>query len=85
MVFAREQIVLGNGSNDLLEFAARAFLVPGASAVYAQHAFAVYPLVTQAVGARGIEVPARDFGHDLKAMLDAIDEGTRRCLHRQSQ
>ena len=74
---AREQIVLGNGSNDLLEFAARAFLVPGASAVYAQHAFAVYPLVTQAVGARGIEVPARDFGHDLKAMLDAIDEGTR--------
>jgi histidinol-phosphate aminotransferase len=74
---AREQIVLGNGSNDLLEFAARAFLVPGASALYAQHAFAVYPLVTQAVGARGIEVPARDFGHDLKAMLDAIEEDTR--------
>jgi len=74
---AREQIVLGNGSNDLLEFAARAFLVPGASALFAQHAFAVYPLVTQAVGARGIEVPACDFGHDLKAMLDAIEEDTR--------
>jgi histidinol-phosphate aminotransferase len=74
---AREQIVLGNGSNDLLEFAARAFLVPGASALYSQHAFAVYPLVTQAVGARGIEVPACDFGHDLKAMLDAIEEETR--------
>ena len=74
---AREQIVLGNGSNDLLEFAARAFLVPGASALFSQHAFAVYPLVTQAVGARGIEVPALDFGHDLKAMLDAIEDDTR--------
>jgi histidinol-phosphate aminotransferase len=72
-----EQIVLGNGSNDLLEFAARAFLVPGASAVYSQHAFAVYPLVTQAVGARGIEVAARDFGHDLSAMLDATCEDSR--------
>ena len=72
-----EQIVPGNGSNDLLEFAARAFLTPGASAVYSQHAFAVYPLVVQAVGARGIEVPARDYGHDLMAMLEAIEDDTR--------
>lgn len=70
-------IVLGNGSNDVLELAARAFLVPGTSAVYAQHAFAVYPLVVQAVGARGIEVPARDFGHDPEAMLEAIEDDTR--------
>jgi histidinol-phosphate aminotransferase len=68
------QVVLGNGSNDVLELAARAFLLPGTSAVYAQHAFAVYPLVTQATGARGIEVPARDFGHDLDAMLAAAGE-----------
>lgn len=74
---AREQIVLGNGSNDVLELAARAFLSPGTSAVYAQHAFAVYSLVTQAVGARGIEVPARDFGHDLTAMLASVAEHTR--------
>lgn len=71
------RIVLGNGSNDVLELAARTFLGPGASAVYAQHAFAVYPLVTQATGAAGIEVPARAFGHDLEAMAAAIRGDTR--------
>lgn len=74
---ALNQIVLGNGSNDLLELAARAFLAPGTSAIYSQYAFAVYPLATQATGARGIETPARDYGHDLKAMLDAICDDTR--------
>lgn len=73
----QECIVLGNGSNDVLEMAARAFLAPGASAVYAQHAFAVYPLATQATGAQGIEVPAKDFGHDLDAMAAAIRADTR--------
>jgi histidinol-phosphate aminotransferase len=73
----REQIVLGNGSNDVLELAARAFLSPGTSAVYSQHAFAVYPLATQAAGARGIEAPARDYGHDLRPMLEALDDDTR--------
>lgn len=72
-----DAIVLGNGSNDILEMAARAFLSPGASAVYAQHAFAVYPLATQATGARGIEVPARAFGSDLEAMVKAIEPCTR--------
>jgi histidinol-phosphate aminotransferase len=71
------QIVLGNGSNDVLELAARVFLKPGASAVYSQHAFAVYPLVTQAVGASGISVPAINYGHDLDAMLDAVTPETR--------
>ncbi len=71
------QIVLGNGSNDVLELAARAFLYPGLSAVFSQHAFAVYPLVTQAVGARGICVPASHFGHDLAAMRAAIVPDTR--------
>ena len=74
---ASNQIVLGNGSNDVLELAARVFLKPGASAVYSQHAFAVYPLVTQAVGASGIAVPARKYGHDLDAMLDAVTPETR--------
>jgi histidinol-phosphate aminotransferase len=73
----QDRIVLGNGSNDVLEMAARAFLAPGASAVYAQHAFAVYPLVTQATGAEGIEVPAKDFGHDLDAMAAAVRDDTR--------
>jgi len=72
-----DQIVLGNGSNDVLELAARAFLTPGASAVYSRHAFAVYPLVTQAIGAAGIEAPAKDYGHDLAAMRAAIRDDTR--------
>jgi histidinol-phosphate aminotransferase len=67
-------IVLGNGSNDVLELAARTFLGPGAAAVYAQHAFAVYPLVTHATGATGIEVAARDYGHDLEAMHRAVTD-----------
>lgn len=72
-----DAIVLGNGSNDVLELAARAFLAPGMSAVYSQHAFAVYPLAVQAIGAQGIEVPAKDYGHDLPAMWKAIRPTTR--------
>jgi histidinol-phosphate aminotransferase len=72
-----EQIVLGNGSNDVLELVARTFLKPGAAAVYSQYAFAVYPLATQAVGAVGIETPAKDHGHDPQRMLAAITPGTR--------
>lgn len=71
------QVVLGNGSNDVLDMVARAFLAPGTSAVYAQHAFIVYPLATQSAGARGIAVPARDFGHDLAAMAAAVAADTR--------
>jgi histidinol-phosphate aminotransferase len=74
---APEQIILGNGSNDILELAARSFMKAGDTAIYAQHAFAVYPLVTQAVGATGIEVPAKDFGNDLPAMLAAIRADTK--------
>lgn len=71
------QIVLGNGSNDVLDMAARAFLSPGTSAVYARHAFAVYPIATLTVGATGIEVPALNYGHDLTAMRQAIRDDTR--------
>ncbi len=71
------QLVLGNGSNDVLELAARAFLAPENSAVYAQHAFAVYPLVVQAMGCSGIEVPAKNYGHDLDAMARAVHADTR--------
>jgi histidinol-phosphate aminotransferase len=63
-------VTLGNGSNDLLELAARAFLAPGDKVVYSAHAFAVYALATQAVGATGFSVPATSgYGHDLPAML----------------
>ncbi|MFX5203035.1 aminotransferase class I/II-fold pyridoxal phosphate-dependent enzyme, partial [Acinetobacter baumannii] len=70
--WAHERILLGNGSNDVLELVVRAFLGEGDDAIYAQHAFAVYPLAVQATGARGIEVPARDHGHDLPAMAAAV-------------
>ncbi|MBV6303869.1 histidinol-phosphate transaminase [Candidimonas humi] len=70
-------LTLGNGSNDLLELASLAFLAPGSSCVYSRHAFAVYRLATQARGARHIMVPTLDYGHDLDAMLAAIDADTR--------
>jgi histidinol-phosphate aminotransferase len=69
-------ITLGNGSNDILELAAAAVLAPGRSCVYAQHAFAVYALATQARGARSIVVPARALGHDLDAMAAAVASDT---------
>jgi histidinol-phosphate aminotransferase len=70
-------ITLGNGSNDILEIAAHAFVSAGQAVVYSQYSFAVYALATQGVGARAIVVPARDYGHDLDAMLAAIDADTR--------
>ena len=69
-------IVLGNGSNDVLELVALAFLGPGRAAVFSQHCFAVYPLATQARGARSIAVPAKNYGHDLEAMARAVDDET---------
>ncbi|HLP97197.1 MAG TPA: histidinol-phosphate transaminase [Sideroxyarcus sp.] len=72
---AHANVTLGNGSNDLLELVARAFLQPGDKVVYSAHAFAVYALATQAVGATGISVPAaKGFGHDLPAMLKAAKD-----------
>ena len=70
-------ITLGNGSNDILEIAAHAFVQKGQAVVYSQYSFAVYALATQGVGARAIVVPAAEYGHDLDAMAAAIDADTR--------
>ena len=70
-------ITLGNGSNDILEIAAHAFVQLGQAVLYAEYSFAVYALATQGVGARAIVVPAHDYGHDLAAMAAAIDQDTR--------
>ncbi|ALE55577.1 histidinol-phosphate aminotransferase [Burkholderia sp. OAS925] len=70
-------ITLGNGSNDILEIAAHAFVEKGQAIVYAQYSFAVYALATQGLGARAIVVPAVKYGHDLDAMLAAITDDTR--------
>ena len=71
------QITLGNGSNDVLDLIARTFLQSGTNAVFSQYAFAVYPISTQAVGADLNIVPAKDYGHDLDAMANAINDQTR--------
>jgi len=74
---AKSQIILGNGSNDILELVARTFLSVNDEAIYSEHAFAVYSLVIQAVGAKGIEVPANNYAHDLDKFLSAINENTK--------
>jgi histidinol-phosphate aminotransferase len=72
-----EQITLGNGSNDILELAARTFVTSENEVIYSAHAFAVYPIVTQAVGALAVVTPAKNWGHDLDAMRAAVSERTR--------
>lgn len=70
-------LILGNGSNEIIEFVGHAYLQPGVDVVVSQYCFAVYPLVTQLFGANLLTVPAKDFGHDLPAMLKAITPRTR--------
>jgi len=73
LAVAADWITLGNGSNDILELAARALAQTGDDIIFSKHAFAVYPLASQAVGARAVEVAATSaYGHDLPAMLAAI-------------
>lgn len=74
---ASEQITLGNGSNDLLEIIARTFADNTSDIIFSQYAFAVYPIVTQSIGAKAIEVPAVDWGHDLTAMAEAVTDNTK--------
>ncbi|MCX7223666.1 MAG: histidinol-phosphate transaminase [Burkholderiales bacterium] len=70
-------LTLGNGSNDILELVASALIEPGSAVVYSQFAFVVYRLATQARGAKHIVVPAKEHGHDLPAMLEAITPETK--------
>ncbi|MDB6062056.1 MAG: aspartate aminotransferase [Verrucomicrobiaceae bacterium] len=71
------QLTLGAGSNDVLDLIARVFLSPHASSVFSQYGFVVYPIATQACGARAIVTPAKNWGHDLDAMAAAIAPDTR--------
>ncbi len=70
-------ITLGNGSNDVLDMIARVFLSPGYESLFSQHAFAVYPISSQSVGATLNVAPARDFGYDLEEMMNRVGEKTR--------
>lgn len=72
-----DEIILGNGSNELLDIAARTYLAPGDDAVMAVPSFVVYALTAAAQGARAIQVPLKDMRHDLDAMADAITPKTK--------
>ena len=72
-----EQITLGNGSNDVLDLAARVAVSPGTRGVVDEHCFVVYPLAIQAAGGELVRVPSRHWGTDLDALAAAIDGNTR--------
>ncbi|MGI9115800.1 MAG: histidinol-phosphate transaminase [Chthoniobacterales bacterium] len=73
---APENIIVGNGSNEIIEFLAHAFLKPGDAIVTSEHAFVAYKIIARVLGAQTIEAPSRDCGHDLNAMLAAITDRT---------
>src|SRR5262245_20141948 len=70
-------LILGNGSNEIIEFVGHALMESGVDVVVSQYCFAVYPIVTRLFGANLIGVPAKDHGHDLSAMVKAITPQTR--------
>ncbi len=72
-----ENIILGNGSNEVIEFAGHAFLSPGDEVIAPQYTFICYKLIAQLFGARAIETPAVDFHVDLEAILRAITPKTK--------
>lgn len=72
-----DEIILGNGSNELIDIAVRTFLVPGDEAVMAHPSFVVYSMAVQSAGGKAIQVPLKDYKHDLDAMLAAVTPSTR--------
>lgn len=75
--FPMENIIFGNGSNEILEIVGRTFYVAGDEIIFSQYAFIVYKLVAQALGAKFYEVPARGLAHDLEKMLEYITDKTK--------
>lgn len=73
----RENVILGNGSNEVIEFIGHAFLKPGDEILTAKHAFAVYQIMAALFGAKTIEIEDPNFKHDLDAIADAITDRTR--------
>ncbi len=71
------QVILGNGSNELIELLVRTFVRPGDEVISADPSFVVYAMITQAAGATNVVVPCKDYRHDLDAMADRITPRTR--------
>ncbi len=74
---APNNLVFGNGSNEIIEFVGHALMRPGVDVIVSQYSFAIYPIMAKLFGANVITVPAKDYGHDLKAMVAAITPNTR--------
>ncbi len=72
-----DTIIFGNGSNDVIDIAARTYMEPGDEAIFGEYAFIVYPIVTKAVGAKAVVSPMPDYTHDLRDMHSRITEKTR--------
>ena len=75
--FARENLILGSGSNEIIEFLGHAFLNPGDDVIVSEHAFIAYKLIAVLFGAHVVETPSPNYEHDLEAMLEAITPKTR--------
>ena len=70
-------LILGNGSNEIIEFLGHAVLEPGVDVIVSQYCFAIYPIITRLFGGNLITVPAKAYGHDLQAMTNAVTSSTR--------
>jgi histidinol-phosphate aminotransferase len=70
-------LILGNGSNEIIEFVGHALMSPGSDVIVSQYCFAIYPIVAKLFGANVISVPAKNYGHDLPAMVKAITPNTK--------
>jgi len=70
-------LILGNGSNEIIEFVGHALMGPGVDVVVSEYCFAVYPMIARLFGANLVTVPAKNFGHDIPAMIRAITPQTR--------
>jgi histidinol-phosphate aminotransferase len=69
-------LVLGTGSNEIIEFVSHALMRPGAEVIVSQYCFAIYPIMAKMFGAKVVTVPAHDYGHDLEAMAKAVNSST---------
>ena len=72
-----EDLIFGNGSNEIIELAVRTFAGPGDEAIMAHPSFVVYSTIVQAAGGRNVIVPLKDRRHDLDAMASKITDRTR--------
>jgi len=74
---SQDEIILGNGSNELLDIAVRTFMGQGDEAIFSSHSFVVYPLAVQSIGGVAREIPHINYRHNLLEMAKAITEKTK--------